>query len=138
MDIRILAAGTELRGTLDDTSAGRDFAALLPLTLTLRDFASAEKISDLPRRLDTSGAPAGTAGRAGDLASRPVGQPGHLLPRLDLRHWPGTPRQPRTRRSDHAGRPGPSLHRHHRGDHRLTPAPTDPCPPTGPTPGGDP
>ena len=68
MDIRIAIGDTSLRGTLDDTAAGRDFASLLPLTLTLTDFASTEKISDLPRELSTSGAPDGTAARAGDLA----------------------------------------------------------------------
>ena len=68
MDTRIAIGDTSLRGTLDDTAAGRDFASLLPLTLTLTDFASTEKISDLPRELSTSGAPDGTAARAGDLA----------------------------------------------------------------------
>jgi hypothetical protein len=68
MDIRVAIGGTSLRGSLDDTAAGRDLASLLPLTLTLTDFASTEKISDLPRKLSTSGAPDGTAARAGDLA----------------------------------------------------------------------
>jgi hypothetical protein len=68
MDIRITIGDTSLRGRLDNSAAGRDFASLLPLTLTLTDFASIEKISDLPRKLSTSGAPDGTAVRAGDLA----------------------------------------------------------------------
>ena len=42
--------------------------SLLPIILTLTDFASTEKISDLPKKLSTSGAPDGTAARAGDLA----------------------------------------------------------------------
>ncbi|MGH8893209.1 MAG: cyclophilin-like fold protein [Actinomycetes bacterium] len=68
MDIRLTIGETEFRGTLDDTPAGQDFAALLPLTLTLTDFNDTEKISDLPRRLSTEdGVPAGTAGSAGDL-----------------------------------------------------------------------
>ena len=65
MDIRIVIDGTELRGTLDDTPAGRDFGAMLPLTLRLTD---TEKISDLPQRPSTeAGVPAGTAGSAGDI-----------------------------------------------------------------------
>jgi hypothetical protein len=55
MDIVMLVMGVDLRGTLDDTAAGRDFAALLPLTVTLTDFHGTEKISDLPRPLCTGG-----------------------------------------------------------------------------------
>jgi hypothetical protein len=67
MDIQIVIEDTELRGTLDATAAGRDFASLLPLTLTLTDFHATEKISDLPRRLATAGTPPGTEGSAGDI-----------------------------------------------------------------------
>ena len=67
MDIRITVAGDELRGSLDDTATARDFAALLPLTFRLDDFAGTEKIADLPRRLDTTGAPPAHTGRPGDI-----------------------------------------------------------------------
>jgi hypothetical protein len=67
MDIELVLDGTTLHGSLDDTAAGRDFASLLPLTLTVTDFHATEKISDLPRRLSTEGAPSGTAGSAGDI-----------------------------------------------------------------------
>jgi len=68
MDIRLTIGDTALRGRLDDTPAGRDFAALLPLTLTLTDFHATEKISDLPERLSTEDeVPRGTAGSAGDI-----------------------------------------------------------------------
>lgn len=68
MDIRLAFGEAELHGTLDDTPAGRDFAAMLPLTLTLTDFHDTEKISDLPRRVSTEDEiPAGTAGSAGDI-----------------------------------------------------------------------
>lgn len=40
---------------------------LLPLTLTLEDYASTEKISDLPKRLSTQGAPAGIDPSVGDV-----------------------------------------------------------------------
>jgi hypothetical protein len=68
MKIRLHVEGTTITATLEDTDAARDFAALLPLTLTCQDYASAEKISDLPRELSTKGAPAGTDASAGDIA----------------------------------------------------------------------
>ncbi len=42
-------------------------ASLLPLSVTLTDYASTEKISDLPRRLATDGAPDGFDPSAGDI-----------------------------------------------------------------------
>ena len=67
MKIRLDVDGTSLTATLDDSEAARDFASLLPLTLTLADYASTEKISDLPRKLSTTSAPAGTSASAGDI-----------------------------------------------------------------------
>jgi hypothetical protein len=67
MDIRLLIDQVELAGSLEDTTAGRDFAAMLPLSVDLSDFHSTEKIGDLPRTITTSGAPAGTAASAGDI-----------------------------------------------------------------------
>ncbi len=88
MDIRIHLADTELRGTLADTPAARDFAGLLPLTLTLTDFHATEKVADLPRRLDTSGAPAGTSATAGDITYyAPWGNLAIFY--RDFRHSPG-------------------------------------------------
>ena len=66
--IRIDLAATSLAATLDDSPVARDFLALLPLELTLEDYAAKEKISDLPRRLDTTSAPAGAPGAVGDIA----------------------------------------------------------------------
>ena len=60
--------GTALTATLLDTATARDFASLLPLTLTLNDYAATEKISDLPRRLSTEGAPLGSDPSIGDVA----------------------------------------------------------------------
>jgi hypothetical protein len=40
---------------------------MLPITLTLTDYASTEKVSDLPRRLSTEGAPEGITPTAGDI-----------------------------------------------------------------------
>lgn len=57
--IRFIAGGQTLHATLADSPSARDFAAMLPLTLTLRDHAGTEKIADLPRALTRQGAPAG-------------------------------------------------------------------------------
>ncbi len=56
-----------LTATLLDTPAARDFASLLPLTITLEDYASTEKISYLPRKLTSEGAPGGYDPSVGDL-----------------------------------------------------------------------
>lgn len=53
---------------LDDNPSARDLLELLPLQLTLEDYAATEKIAPLPRRLSTAQAPRGITPRAGDLA----------------------------------------------------------------------
>ena len=58
MKIRIIASDRTLTAELEDSAAARDFAALLPLELTLSDYNRTEKIADLPRRLSIEGAPA--------------------------------------------------------------------------------
>lgn len=68
MKIRLTLNGASIAATLADNPSARDFASLLPLRLTLRDYASTEKIADLPRRLGTAGSPTGSAGRIGDIA----------------------------------------------------------------------
>jgi hypothetical protein len=65
--IQINVEGAIIPVTLDDNATSRDFVSLLPLELTLSDYAATEKISDLPRRLATDGAPAGTKATAGDV-----------------------------------------------------------------------
>jgi hypothetical protein len=67
MRIILTAGGTVLSGTLADNPSSRDFAALLPLTLTPSDHNRTEKIGYLPRRLTTEGAPPATAATTGDL-----------------------------------------------------------------------
>lgn len=60
--------GTEtVTATLDDTPSARDFAAMLPLNVVLRDYHATEKIADLPRRLDATGAHASYAPKVGDI-----------------------------------------------------------------------
>jgi hypothetical protein len=68
MKIRIDVDGTSVTATLDETAAARDFVSLLPLTLTLEDYNRTEKISDLPKKLSTQGAPAGVEPSKGDIA----------------------------------------------------------------------
>lgn len=54
--------------TLDDTVDGRAFAALLPLNLTLEDYAATEKISVLRSKLPARNAADGHTPSAGDIA----------------------------------------------------------------------
>ncbi|MEU0256335.1 cyclophilin-like fold protein [Streptomyces sp. NPDC006184] len=66
--IRLTIDGQSVDATLNDSAAARDFAALLPLTVELKDFHHTERIGDPPRELDTSGAPDTVTPKAGDLA----------------------------------------------------------------------
>ncbi|MEU4732210.1 cyclophilin-like fold protein [Streptomyces sp. NPDC023588] len=68
MDIRVTLDGRSVGATLNDSPAARDFADLLPLTLHLEDFHGTERVADLPRKLDTSGAPEPAAVDTGDIA----------------------------------------------------------------------
>jgi hypothetical protein len=67
MKIQLIIDDAVLTATLVDGAAARDFVSLLPIELTLRDYAGKEKVSDLPRRLTTEGAPAGVDPDVGDL-----------------------------------------------------------------------
>ena len=66
--IAIDIQGQTITATLKANSAAvNDFVAQLPLSLTLTDYASTEKIADLPKRLSTQGEPAGTSAQTGDI-----------------------------------------------------------------------
>ena len=67
MKLRLTIDGTPHLATLYDNAASRDLLKLLPLELMLEDYASAEKIAYLPRKLDTSGLPAGFDPTPGDI-----------------------------------------------------------------------
>jgi len=68
MKIRLTVDGREsATATLYDNATARDFAALLPLDLTLTDYAAVERVATLPRKLSTQGAPEGMTPVAGDL-----------------------------------------------------------------------
>ncbi len=69
MAIHIVIGSTTMVATMEDNPTARDFVTQLPLTLTLRDFSAAEKVSGaLPRRLSQEGAPPADAGALGDIA----------------------------------------------------------------------
>ena len=69
VNIHIAIGSTSMVATLEDNPTARDFISLLPLTITLRDFSPAEKVSGaLPKRLSEEGAPATAAGAVGDIA----------------------------------------------------------------------
>lgn len=53
--------------SLHASATAQDFARLAPCLLTLADYGRVEKVADLPRKLDTSGAPAGYQPMAGDV-----------------------------------------------------------------------
>ncbi|SEN31994.1 hypothetical protein SAMN04488011_103366 [Palleronia pelagia] len=65
--ITVTVGETTLAATLDDSPAARDFAAMLPLELTLSDYHGIEKVADLPRAVDTSAAPPSYTPRTGDI-----------------------------------------------------------------------
>lgn len=67
MSIRLTINGQVLSATLVDNATTRDFLALLPLTLEFEDYNSTEKVSQLPRRLSTAGAPAGVDPSVNDI-----------------------------------------------------------------------
>ncbi len=67
MKIRLTVGEQSAIAMLYDNDLARDFATLLPLTLTLTNYDHIERVSDLPRKLSTQGAPQGMAPVAGEL-----------------------------------------------------------------------
>ena len=68
MKIRIRINGHEIAATLIDSATSRDFVSLLPLKLKFEDYGDTEKISYLPRKLSTEGAPPGSDPSVGDVS----------------------------------------------------------------------
>ncbi len=68
MKIRLTIDGNVVTATLNDSAAARDFAAMLPIAVSLEDYAATEKIAYLPRKLSTADAPDGFTPSAGDMA----------------------------------------------------------------------
>jgi len=67
MPLRLTFGDQVATATLYNNPTSRDFVSLLPLTLTLKDYAATEKVSDLPRQLSTHGAPPGSDPAIGAL-----------------------------------------------------------------------
>jgi len=67
MKIRLTVGGQVATATLYDNATARDFASLLPLSLTMTDYDTIERVASLPRKLSTQGAPDGMAPVAGEL-----------------------------------------------------------------------
>jgi hypothetical protein len=53
--VRIIIGDTSIEATLADSNAARDFASLLPLTLSMNDLFRREKFATLPRAISESG-----------------------------------------------------------------------------------
>lgn len=64
--VRFTSGGTHIDVTMVDSPTTRDFLSMLPLTLSLEEFNGREKISYLPRELDTNGSQ-GSNPEDGDL-----------------------------------------------------------------------
>ena len=67
MNIHLTINGQVLSANLEDNAAARDFLGLLPLMLVLEDYASTEKIAQLPEKLSTTGTSAGITPSVGDI-----------------------------------------------------------------------
>lgn len=67
MKIRLIVGDQVATATLYDNATTKDFASLLPLSLTMTDYDTIERVSDLPRKLSAQGAPEGMAPAAGEL-----------------------------------------------------------------------
>ncbi|UXM94467.1 cyclophilin-like fold protein [Bartonella sp. HY329] len=57
-----------LTAEIEDSPVGHDFLSLLPITLTLNDYASTEKVANLPKRLNIEQADDGFTPVIGDIA----------------------------------------------------------------------
>ncbi|MDV2996818.1 MAG: hypothetical protein N4J56_006523 [Chroococcidiopsis sp. SAG 2025] len=68
MKINIKVGDQVVTATLIDSKTTQDFISLLPLTLTLEDYARTEKVSNLPEKLSTEDAPPGSDPAVGDIA----------------------------------------------------------------------
>ena len=67
MKIKLIFDDAVLTATMKDNPTARDFISLLPLTLTLDDYANTEKVSNLPGKLSLKGAPSGSNPEKGDI-----------------------------------------------------------------------
>lgn len=76
MQIEITTGGERFTATLQDSAAGRDLLAQLPVTIEMSDHGGVEKTGPLPGALSLEGQPAGADPDVGDL--------GYYAPGTDL------------------------------------------------------
>ncbi len=67
MKIKITVGEKVLTATLENNETAKDLVAQFPLTVTLEDYASTEKIFYPDRKLSTAGAPSGYKPSVGDI-----------------------------------------------------------------------
>ncbi|WKZ58854.1 MAG: cyclophilin-like fold protein [Cyclobacteriaceae bacterium] len=67
MKLIITIGDKKAEAILYDNPASRDFVSLLPLTLTLDDYAQTEKVATLPKKLSLENAPSGFKAAMGDI-----------------------------------------------------------------------
>jgi hypothetical protein len=67
LKIKIQVAGKTLTATLADNETARDFASVLPLTVSMKDLFGREKYADLPKALSEDG-PSQKNYEVGDIA----------------------------------------------------------------------
>jgi len=67
MKIRLTVDNQVATATLYDNATARDFATLLPLSLTMTDYDKIERVANLGRKLSTQNAPDGMAPMPGEL-----------------------------------------------------------------------
>jgi len=66
--ITITIGDKVLTAMLNDNPTTRDFISLLPLTLTLDDYAGTEKVIKLSKKLSVKNSPSGSDPSVGDIA----------------------------------------------------------------------
>jgi hypothetical protein len=68
LKIQIVIGNTVHTATINNSPTTIDFLSMLPLTLTIENYANTEKISYLPRKLSIKDAPSGSDPSPGDIA----------------------------------------------------------------------
>lgn len=87
MNLRLRLDDRVLTATLNDSEAARDFASLLPLTLTMGDLFGREKFARLPRAISTGGERTHTY-EVGDIGYWPPGPDVAIFYRQDGQRIP--------------------------------------------------
>ncbi|WP_319590499.1 cyclophilin-like fold protein [uncultured Draconibacterium sp.] len=67
MKIKITVGDKVLTATMENNETAKDLISMFPLTVTLEDYASTEKIFYPDRKLSTKGAPSGYKPSVGDI-----------------------------------------------------------------------